>query len=237
MIVEALVDYNSRITTEHSDEIEENQYKCKVLQLILNRSLQTFAAILSLLQNGFADQAYMLFRSLYENWIIGTFISQSNEKTARLFYQEQNTISKSTKDDYSWARLSGKFTPKESVNFNAISSKCAIDNSYLEIWRVQYRVACKLLHTSPQGTCNTFSQPPTQKEWAIVGATPHGLNLSAEHSAIMLENIARNYFLLFQDQSNIVFLLVLHKWVDEIRKSYTEVSQLIFDNNLESNRC
>lgn len=103
MIVEALVEYNSRITTEHSDEIEENQYKCRVLQLILNRSLQTFSAILSLLQNGFADQAYMLFRSLYENWIISTFISQSNEETAKLFYQEQNTISNTT-----WTQFIGR---------------------------------------------------------------------------------------------------------------------------------
>ena len=87
MFLEELESYSNRLEAEHGDELKDNKYKCKVLQMLANRNLQTFSAILTLLQNGFADQAYMLFRNMFENRVVSQFILHNNEEVAKQFYK------------------------------------------------------------------------------------------------------------------------------------------------------
>jgi len=64
----------------YKEDLINNQYKCKVLQLLSNKSLQTYLAVFTLIQNGFSDQAFMLFRNMFENYVISKFISENNER-------------------------------------------------------------------------------------------------------------------------------------------------------------
>ena len=227
-VLEELESYSNRLETEHSDELKDNKYKCKVLQLLANRNLQTFSAILTLLQNGFADQAYMLFRNMFENRVISQFILQNSEETAKQFYMAQvDDIHGVKQKDYEWAKLSGLFYEKDRVTFKKIYDKCMFNKEYGDIWYKQYQLACKLLHTTPQGTTKTLAAIPNGTEISLVGQTPYGLNLAAEHSAIMLEETVKNYLCMFHDQRNLMFVMVMHKWVGLIQEVYTEIADSI----------
>lgn len=227
-ILEKLESYSNRLKVEHGDELKDNKYKCKVLQMLANRNLQTFAAILTLLQNGFADQAYMLSRNMFENRVISQFILQNSEETAKQFYMAQvDDIHGVKQKDYEWAKLSGLFSEKDRVTFKKIYDKCMFNKEYGDIWYKQYQLACKLLHTTPQGTTRTLAVIPNGTEISLVGQTPYGLNLAAEHSAIMLEETVKNYLCMFHDQSNLLFVIVMHKWVGLIQEVYTEIADSI----------
>lgn len=224
MILEELENYSKRLEIEHSEEIIDNAYKCKVLQLLANRSLQTFASILCLIQNGFGDQAFMLFRSMFENNVFSKFISCSNEQTAKTFFEAQNNDIESG-NDYGWARESGLFGEKERINFRGLFEKCKFEKEYAEVWYRQYKLACKLLHTTPQGITKTLCFNSINGQmFSMVGQSPFGLNLAAEHSAIMLQETVKSYLLLFPDQRTQIFMLVVHKWVNEISMAYSKIN-------------
>lgn len=233
-VLEELESYSNRLEVEHGDELKDNKCKCKILQLLANRNLQTFSAILTLLQNGFADQAYMLFRNMFENRVISQFILQNSEETAKQFYMTQvDDIHGVKQKDYEWAKLSGLFSEKDRVTFKKIYDKCMFNKEYGDIWYKQYQLACKLLHTTPQGTTRTLATIPNGTEISLVGQTPYGLNLAAEHSAIMLEETVKNYLCMFHDQSNLMFVIVMHKWVGIIQEAYTEIADSIMKDVLE----
>lgn len=234
-VLEELESYSNRLEAEHRDELKDNKYKCKILQLLVNRNLQTFSAILTLLQNGFADQAYMLFRNMFENRVISQFILQNSEETAKQFYMTQvDDIHGVKQKDYEWAKLSGLFSEKDRVTFKKIYDKCMFNKEYGDIWYKQYQLACKLLHTTPQGTTRTLATIPNGTEISLVGQTPYGLNLAAEHSAIMLEETVKNYLCMFHDQRNLMFVIVMHKWVGLIQEVYTEIADSISEEIREN---
>lgn len=233
-VLEELKSYSNRLEAEHRDELKDNKYKCKVLQLVANRNLQTFSAILTLLQNGFADQAFMLFRNMFENRVISQFILQNNEETAKQFYVGQaDDIHSRNQTEYEWAKASGLFFEKDRVTFKKIYDKCMFNKEYGDIWYKQYQLACKLLHTTPQGTTRTLAVIPNGSEIPLVGQTPYGLNLAAEHSAIMLEETVKNYLCLFYDQSNLMFVIVMHRWVGLIQEVYSEIGDSFMKDVLE----
>ena len=234
-VLEELESYSNRLEAEHSDELKDSKYKCKVLQLLANRNLQTFSAILTLLQNGFADQAYMLFRNMFENRVVSQFILHNNEESAEQFYLGQvDDIRERNQKTYEWARISGVFSEKEHITFKRLYDKCMFDKAYGDTWYRQYQLACKLLHTTPQGIAKTLASTRNGIEISLVGQTPYGLNLAAEHSAIMLEETVKNYLCLFHDQSNLMFVIVMHKWVGLIQEVYSEIGDSFIKDALNN---
>ena len=222
--LEELALYSDRLEKEHASDLNGKQFKCKVLQLLVNRNLQTFLAIFTLLKNGFADQAFMLFRNMFENRVISEFIRNNNESTAKAFYMAQNNEIVEA-GDYEWTKKSGLFGKDEWITFRKIYQKCGFDQEYRDIWYRQYKLACKLVHTTPQGTAGSLALMPNSQPISLVGQTFYGINLAAEHSAIMLEDTVKNYLCLFHDQRNMIFMLVMHKWVGLIQEVYTEIAE------------
>lgn len=213
------------LNSEHVDDIEGNKYKLKVLQLLSNRSLQTFKSVLILIKNGMGDDAFKLCRNLHENWVISTFILQNNEETAKGFLIESNSDINEY-NDYEWARNSGMFTRNERTTFNKIFEKCNFENEYSVIWKTQYKKECKLLHTTPQGVTKSLCLPPkVENEIALVGQSPYGLNIAAEHSAIYLINTISNYLMVVENQWNLLNLRVLDKILNMIQYEYTKIAQ------------
>jgi hypothetical protein len=237
MTFEALSDFSNRLEKEHSDSLSENRYKCKVLQMLANKNLQTFSAVFCLIQNGYPDQSFMLFRNMLENMVCSKFIFDNNDETAKAFYElgfsssSKSSNNKNNNRNYEWARKSGKFEGVKSITFWKLFCSCNFKQSYRETWDSQYKLACKLLHSTPQGTANSLSLYSFRKhEDAFVGVSPYGLNFAAEQSAMMLEETVRNFLCLFSDQTNQVIMYVLHKLVGKISEVYSEISEE-FKNN------
>ena len=177
----------------------------------------------------------MLFRNMFENRVVSQFILHNNEESAEQFYLGQvDDIRERNQKTYEWARISGVFSEKEHITFKRLYDKCMFDKAYGDTWYRQYQLACKLLHTTPQGIAKTLASTRNGIEISLVGQTPYGLNLAAEHSAIMLEETVKNYLCLFHDQSNLMFVIVMHKWVGLIQEVYSEIGDSFIKDALNN---
>lgn len=221
-LVEILQKYNYILESEHQIELEEYKFKIKALQLLSNRSLQTFKSILILVNNGMGDNAFKLCRSLHENWIIATFINQNNEETAKAFIMSSDSDIEDYNNDYEWVRSSGLFSSNERITFNKIFKCCNFDDDYANIWKIQYKKQCKLLHATPQGTTSSLCLPPNlNKEIALIGQSPYGLNIPAEHAAIYLVQTVSKYLMVVDNQWSLLITSVLFEILNIIQNKYT----------------
>jgi len=64
------------------DTIKQRINACNKLY---NKSLQTFIDMFGLLDNGSMMSSFLLWRSIYENYIIACYIAKSTEEEAKLF--------------------------------------------------------------------------------------------------------------------------------------------------------
>lgn len=220
------------LKSEHRDDMKGNEYRVKVLQLLSDRSLQTFKSVLILIKNGMGDDAFKLCRSLHENWIISTFIFQNNEETSKEFLNASD-LDINEYNDYGWAKKSGLFKSGERITFNKIFEKCNFSNEYSDLWKTQYRKECKLLHTTPQGLTKSLCLPPKiEYNIALVGQSSYGLNIAAEHSAIYLIETIFNYLTIFENEWNLLNVLVLEKLLVMIQDKYTDIAKKMEDYDL-----
>jgi len=72
------------------DSIKQRITACNKLY---NKSLQTFIDMFALLDNGSMMSAFLLWRSIYENYIIACYIAKGTEEEAKLF-NEYETVQK-----------------------------------------------------------------------------------------------------------------------------------------------
>ena len=50
----------------------------------------------------------------------------------------------------------------------------------------------------------------------------------------MLEETVKNYLCMFHDQRNLMFVMVMHKWVGLIQEVYTEIVDSIWEEIREN---
>ena len=82
------------------------------------------------------------------------------------------------------------------------------------------------MHTTPQGVTKSLCLPPnSENEIALVGQSPYGLNIAAEHSAIYLINTINNYLMVVDNQWNLLITRVLSKILNMIQCEYTKIAQ------------
>ena len=72
------------------DTIKQRINACNKLY---NKSLQTFIDMFGLLDNGSMMNSFLLWRSIYENYIIACYIAKGTEEEAKLF-NEYETVQK-----------------------------------------------------------------------------------------------------------------------------------------------
>ena len=121
-----------KISFEENKNKEEIKYRINVCSKLYNKSLQTFIDIFGLLENGSISNVYLLWRSIYENYIITKYLVDGPEEEAKLFnehkiIQEKRLLAKEFtgeeiekfiklfgkdfKNDFCWAkRINGKKT-------------------------------------------------------------------------------------------------------------------------------
>jgi len=104
-------DINGLIKQSFDSKKDKDNYKQRMTACnkLYNKSLQTFIDMFGLLDNGSMMNSFLLWRSIYENYIIACYIAKGTEEEAKLFY-EYETVQKN--------KLTGvKLTKEEKEKF------------------------------------------------------------------------------------------------------------------------
>lgn len=103
--------YVRYILEERSNELEPIQNTFDALKLIHARSCQQYLEIFHLNRLGFADGAFVRWRSMYELMIMADFIKQQGEDVARKFIEAADTNVR-----YDWAKQRNvSWIPKKNI--------------------------------------------------------------------------------------------------------------------------
>lgn len=113
-----------RKSYEARKDKEKIKYRINVCGKLFNKSLQTFIDIFGLLENGSVMNTYVLWRTIYENFVVSKYLIEGTENEANLFNEYEvvqsykllnekitpeqkeifiNKYSKDFNNDYSWA--------------------------------------------------------------------------------------------------------------------------------------
>lgn len=195
------------------DTRESKQFTFLALQHIHGRVCQQFAEVLCLMENGFADGAYARWRSMFELCCTATFISEQGEQIAKQYIE----ASKSDKQKYEWTKGAKDPSGKEITikTFAALQSQCHVN----EKWKPQYKLACSIIHPTPQGTMGRLSNADNSN-CVPVGQSNFGISIPAEHSAISLARATNIFLTVFTYMDGLSTCETLNKWIDVIRESY-----------------
>lgn len=195
------------------DTRESKQFTFLALQHIHGRVCQQFAEVLCLMENGFADGAYARWRSMFELCCTATFISEQGEQIAKQYI----AASKSDKQKYEWTKGAKDPSGKEITikTFAALQSQCHVN----EKWKPQYKLACSIIHPTPQGTMGRLSNADNSN-CVPVGQSNFGISIPAEHSAISLAWATNIFLTVFTYMDGLSTCETLNKWIDVIRALY-----------------
>ncbi len=210
--VEGAEDYCHYVTDNIPIDIyKQKQFTFLALQHIHGRVCQQFAEVLCLMENGFADGAYARWRSMYELCCAAIFISEQGEQIAKQYIE----FSKTDNQNFKWtngAKLDGL---KRIKSFSDLQSQCHI----AEIWKPQYKLACSIIHPTPQGTMGRLSNADNFN-CVPVGQSNFGISTPAEHSAISLAWTTNIFLTVFPYMDGLSTCKTLNKWIDVIRELY-----------------
>jgi len=106
-----LQDINAFVKQSFDSKKDKDNYKQRITACnkLYNKSLQTFIDMFALLDNGSMMSTFLLWRSIYENYIIACYIAKGTEEEAKLF-NEYETVQKN--------KLTGvKLTKEEKEKF------------------------------------------------------------------------------------------------------------------------
>lgn len=214
--------FNDYVVSLPQEVISNKQFQYAALCAIHGRACQQFLEILHLLKNGFADGAYARWRSIYELSVIAEFISKNGEAVAKAYCEAADTD-----DDYhDWAKEAPYFANNGHVTFDNIKKKCATEN---DVWRGQYKLSNKVVHASPQGTFGRLANGPGLEHLIPVGHSDYGLAMPAVNSAISLSIISTYFFNSISYGDGLVFIQIIHKWTEVIRKYYSGIEASCFE--------
>lgn len=202
-------------------ERKAKQFKFMVLKNLHARACQQYLEILFLIRHGFADGAYARWRSMYELSCISQFINDNDESVAKAYLEQSN----SEDGTHNWAKAAQCFNGKKgNINFNDIQKECALSS---EPWQKQYKLACKIVHASSQGTFGRLGNKKTLNSMSV-GHSDYGIVTPAEHSAIDLARISTLFFSIFPNEDCLIITKCLEKWVDVIRDFYIIQEKQVF---------
>lgn len=166
-------------TPEDSEHIKD-----VVLDKILGKGLRTYAEIFLLLRNGYPYGATALTRILFELMVYYHFIMEHDDNLAMSFYNaSENPMTENEK--FEWARNSGCFNKKESINFGKIRENSGLENINNSL-NSNYAYYCKFSHSASQTIINEFGDSTND---IFIGPTIYGIHIHAIYSTITLCDI------------------------------------------------
>ncbi|HEY5521624.1 MAG TPA: DUF5677 domain-containing protein [Desulfuromonadaceae bacterium] len=221
MVLEVARSYSDRIDKLSKIEKQDKAHRYYALKCLHGRVLQQFSEIVSLMKNGFADGAYSRWRSIYELGIVSSFIANETEEVAIAFVK-----SSETDDNYNWAKASNKLKKYESVRFKDIVKHSKFPSGQ---WNTSYKLACKIVHPSSQGTFKRLGNAGTgTTEFILVGRSDYGMTKPGGHSAIVLLQVTALYLSLFPSVEEVIALNCIKGWVDFVCNEYSNAHDEAF---------
>lgn len=230
LALEAGSDIRVYASTLAEEQYRDIMFRYCVLGELYARACQQYLEIVYLIKGGFADGAYARWRSLFELSVISEFIRKNDEKVAKAYYSASFT------DDgrYGWAGAAPCFSrwkKPEKIPFEEIKKQCSMST---DAWNNQYRLANKVVHATPQGTFDRLGVPSGSRKFSPVGHSDYGLAPPAINAAISLSMVAADYFGFVSTGDAIVYTRALTKWVNIIKKYYTDIEEKCFGEKNDS---
>ena len=228
--LEAGSDISTYISTLAEEQTKDKKFRYCVLGELYGRACQQYLEIIYLVKGGFADGAYARWRSLFELSVISEFIRNNDEAVAKAYYNASFT------DDgrCGWAGsapcFSGWKNPNK-IKVEDIKKQCSMAT---DAWNNQYKLANKVVHATPQGTFDRLGVPSSPRTFTPVGHSDYGLAPPAVNAAISLSMIAADYFGFVLSGDSIVNIRILTKWVNLVKKYYTDIEEKCFDIKIDS---
>jgi len=195
------------------------------LLCIHGRACQQFIEILALMRNGFADGAFSRWRSLLELSVYAYFIYDESEDVAKAYIEQAELDERNPR----WAENSFRFkscVPKVSTTFKSIFDKCSHPEK--DFWYKEYRMACKAVHASPEGTFGRISNSETSEGGIPAGRSNWGFYWPARYAAISFYRISALFFGLFPNEEIILKVKLLERWVDVICEHLYDTVRICF---------
>ena len=233
MAVEAAELYSNYVQEDVDNAVKEKKkYRYLVLQHMQGRACQMFLEILCLMRCGFADGAYARWRSMYELCCCACFILKQGEKIAEQYYLQSEKPARSGNQSYQWAN--GAKNKKGNIpaewSFVQIQDCCDDNDTWKDIWKEQYKLACSVTHASPEGTFKRLANFTTDNILPV-GHSDYGISIAAEHSAISLQWITAMFLNIFPNMDGITRSRAIGAWVDVIRELYYNAEDEAFDKS------
>lgn len=219
---ETAIDFQKFMNSETNDIRENYQYRYNALMVIHGRCLQIFKEVNCLCKNGFADGALARWRTMYELCVVAFFISNNGEEVAKAF-AESGRIENN--EYYNWALVSQDFKNIKKVKF------ADLQRFYLEkydnIWKKQYSFSSKIVHASSIATYDRISSKSIL-ECIPIGESDYGINIPAEHSALILLQVTKILILLYPNEEAYMHYFLMEKWVELTRNEYISIDNSTF---------
>jgi len=228
------------LTLEYATKFQKKYYvECEngvslntkqfALQNIHGRACQVFSEILCLLKNGFSDGAFARWRTLFELSVYAVFIYENDEDIAYKYIEQAKNDEREYQAEAEWAKGADCFkNKKEKITLKKILEACNFSPSDIDFWMQQYRMACKIVHASPQGTMKRLAISGIEGDIILAGRSPWGLHSLAEHAANSFYQITSAFFSTFADAEVLFATNVLRKWIDVICKHIYETVKISF---------
>ena len=228
LVLDFAQEFNEYIKENFSEKVKELQFRYLALCEIHGRACQQFLEIIYLVKAGFADGAYARWRSIYELSVIAQFIKENDENTAQAYFEAADTDS----GNHDWAKAAPCFAQHKHVKFDNIQKQCAKSQAWVD----QYKLACKVVHASPQGTFGRLGRSSSAKRVIPVGHSDYGLAMPAVNSALALALISTFFFGLFPYGDSIAYIQIVTKWANIVRKHYEEIEAESFSHDVSNSK-
>jgi len=222
MTIECADNFKAKYYVERDNGVSLN-YRQFALQNIHGRACQVFAEILCLLKNGYADGAFARWRTLFELSVFAIFIKENNDDVALSYINQSKDGEWEFQSGTEWAVMANCFKGKNGrMSFSKIFNSCKFSDDQSEFWQKQYRLSCKVVHASPQGTMKRLANSGAEQNSLPVGRSDWGLHSPAEHSAHSFFQVTASFFTTFADTEVVFETQVLRKWIDVVCKHIYE---------------
>ncbi len=219
LISRAGSDYSKYVSSLTEDITENKVNTYTALSRLYTRAAQQYLEILTLVKNGFSDGAFARWRSMYELFVIVSFIHKFGEAVAEKFIEASES-----EDRYDWAMESGVFPEnKRHVTFGDILKHCDID---ADVWKENYTVANQTVHASPQGTFGRLGAQDGKKQLSL--RSGYGIAAPAIHCANTLALISSMFFSVFPEEKTMDKMSLAAKLLDELTTVYCDIHDSLF---------
>lgn len=232
--------FTREVESLEKSKAKHTLYLREALLGIHARALRTATAVLALLENGLADDAYARWRTLYELSVTATFLSEHGERVAERYLAHEAVVLKSRLDnELSWAskRISNKQRQEIERSYSAVLSAYGDHFKYAYGWAADFVDNCNPKFATIEKSVKGKMTAPPYKESSLqihggragllglsssdhvaaVGHSNLGLEIPLMHSSLCLMQVTNIHLYNCPSRDVVILgaLMALDKRIDK----------------------